>query len=89
MRSRLLFNLVFAQLLLTCLLTALAGVLDPSLAGSVLLGGLISALPCAYMALRVRMTTRASQAFQVITGELGRLALTATGFALAFALLQP
>lgn len=89
MSSTLPLKLVFAQLLCTCLLVALAGAWDPVLARSVLLGGLISALPAGYMALRVRMTIRASRAFQVVSGELARLALTAAGFALAFMLAQP
>ena len=89
MRLTLPFSLVFAQLLLVCPLAALAYFQDPVLAYSVLLGGLISALPGAYAALGVSRTVHVSQAFRVIGGELGRLALTAAGFALVFSLVQP
>lgn len=89
MNPKLLESVVFAQLLPGCLLAALACIYDWVIAGSILLGGLISALPSAYMVQRVRMTVRAEQAFQVLTGELGRLALTAAGFALVFALGPP
>lgn len=82
------------QVAATLLLSGLAlAVLDVVVALSVLLGGLISTIPSAYFAYKVMGQTGARAMGTVVRnaylGEVVKLVLIGTGFALVFVLVDP
>lgn len=83
------WRIVAGQFLATAVMTVGLLPVDAVVAGSVLLGGLIAALPGGYAALNLAATRRPQQAFRIIGGEMGRFVLSAAGFALVFALVEP
>jgi len=84
----------FAQIAAMLLLSGLAlVVLGPIAAWSALLGGLISTIPSTYFAYKVMGQTGARAMERVVRGaylgELIKLVLIGTGFALTFVLVDP
>jgi ATP synthase protein I len=74
-------------------LSLLSSMFDPVAAYSLLAGGLIAILPQAYFAARVfsRSGSRSAEAIAraSYSGEIGKFALTAAGFAVVFAVVSP
>lgn len=81
------------QIAAALILSGLSLFLGPVIALSVLVGGLISTVPSAFFAYKVMGQTGARAMESVVRnaylGEVIKLALIGTGFALAFVLLDP
>jgi ATP synthase protein I len=82
-----------AQTLVLLVVWAGLGFLDPAVAHSVLLGGLIAIVPQAWFTYRVFRWRGARSARQIArasySGEIGKFVLAVTGFALVFAFVRP
>ena len=86
-------RITLAQLAILVLLCLILLASDKVRAYSVFSGGLIAILPQAYFAARVfrRSGSRSAQAIAraSYSGEIGKFALTAAGFAVVFAVVSP
>ena len=84
-------RIVVAQFIVTILAAILCLTLDRVTAYSVLLGGLTSAIPSAFMAWRLnhRVAAPAAALKYLVRGELGKLAMTAVMFTGVFLWVNP
>lgn len=84
---------VIQSLVVLCLTGLVAGIWGRTEAWSLLLGGMISVIPNAYFAHRVFRESGARAMDNIVRnvylGEVGKLVLAATGFALVFRLMRP
>ncbi len=87
------FKVCLIQLLILVPMSLLGFIGSPTLAYSLLLGGLLQVIPSAYFAFyafRIMGSARVKSALQqMYRGEMGKFTLTLVGFALVFLLVKP
>ncbi|WP_281648062.1 F0F1 ATP synthase subunit I [Parendozoicomonas sp. Alg238-R29] len=87
------FRVILVQAIVTILLTAGLFVVDKTAAVSAFLGGLVCLVPNAYLVFKAFSLSGARAAKNIVKnfyrGEAGKFLLTASGFALVFALVKP